>query len=144
MAAVIIPERVVYIAHVLSAADEDERQANRTFAEEWISWLTWNFPIAPIANWVTWCRFWPESMRTRGIAINKRHIELCDEAWLVGPRVSEGMLIEASHARSLGKPVHNITAIRMPSAYRAPETWGPELEAISRIVGLGPVARPYA
>jgi hypothetical protein len=140
MDAVIVPERVVYLAHQLGAPTRDGIEENRKSASEWYGWLAACFPIAPVADWIILTGQWTESMRARGLEIAKVHVSRCDELWLIGPRVTEGMMVEADHAHALGRPVYNLTHIPMPSAYRAPETWW-EVDAIAEIVGLQPVRR---
>ena len=142
MSAIIVPERVVYLAHQLGAPTQDGIEANRKSASEWYGWLAACFPIAPVADWIILTGQWTESTRARGLEIAKAHVSRCDELWLVGPRVSEGMQVEAAQMRALGRPVHDLTHIPMPSVYRAPETWW-EVQAIAEIVGLEPVPRPY-
>lgn len=97
--------RVVYVAHELSG----DREANRAKASEWVGWLAKHCDIAPVADWIILTGQWPEEMRERGLAIDLRLIEECDELWMVGDRVSDGMATEARHATRCGIHVRDFT-----------------------------------
>jgi len=97
--------KVVYVAHELSS----DREANRVKASEWVGWLAQHCDIAPVADWIILTGQWPETMRERGLAIDLRLIEECDELWMVGEHVSEGMAIEARHATRIGIRVRDFT-----------------------------------
>lgn len=103
--------KVVYIAHRLNAPTREGIEQNRAAASRWVGWLAREFDIAPIADWIVLTGQWDESMRARGLAIDLKLIERADEVWLVGPRISEGMSIEAGHALKLGKPVRDLTGL---------------------------------
>ncbi|HEY3495495.1 MAG TPA: hypothetical protein VGK73_12450 [Polyangiaceae bacterium] len=103
--------RVVYIAHRLNSPTREGIEKNRADASKWVGWLAREFDIAPIADWIVLTGQWDESLRERGLAIDLALIERADEVWLVGPRVSEDMSIEAAHAMRLGKPVHDLTGL---------------------------------
>lgn len=47
--------------------------------------------------------------RKKGIEIGLRHLELCDEIWVFGERISEGMAGEIEKAKALGKPIRYFT-----------------------------------
>jgi hypothetical protein len=97
--------KIVYVAHQLSG----DREANRAKAAEWVGWLAQHCDIAPVADWIILTGQWHESMRERGLAIDLRLVEECDEVWLVGERVSDGMAIEAHHATRIGIQVRDFT-----------------------------------
>lgn len=46
--------------------------------------------------------------RQLGIEMGSQMLELCDELWLCGDRISEGMANEKALAEQLGIPVHQI------------------------------------
>jgi hypothetical protein len=47
--------------------------------------------------------------RERGMQRNYAHIRRCDELWLLGPGVSNGMESEAKFARRCSQPVYDLT-----------------------------------
>lgn len=126
-------ERVVYIAAPLNAPTRAGIERNRENAAKWVAWLAAEFPIAPIADWIILTGAWPETMRARGLAVDLALVARADEVWLVGPRVSEGMALEAAHARELGKVVRDCTGLG-----EAPDLDGDAVlrVTVSQIVGL--------
>ena len=108
--------KVVYMAHPLGAGDDRER--NRENAARWMAWLVDTFGVAVIADWIVLSGEWPETAanRERGLAFDMALVGRCDEVWLVGGRVSEGMAMEAARAIELGKRVVDLTAL----GYHAP------------------------
>lgn len=99
--------KVVYVAHPLGFGDDRER--NRVAAAYWCGWLADKFGIAPVADWIVLSSVWEEDRREQGLAIDLALIARCDELWLVGGRVSQGMAIERAEAERLGKPVVDLT-----------------------------------
>jgi hypothetical protein len=105
--------RAVYVAHPLNAPTRAGIEANLSRGARWCAWLATYFSIAPLAPWIYLAGIWLETPenRARGLEIDFATIDRCDELWLVGPRVSEGMLLEARHAFALGKRVRNLTRV---------------------------------
>ncbi|HEX9772554.1 MAG TPA: DUF4406 domain-containing protein [Steroidobacteraceae bacterium] len=105
--------RVGYIAHQLGAPTVAEMEANRKNAELWLAWIAYHFDVAPVASWISLSRQWPESekLRKRGLEIDCVLIRRCDEIWLVGGRISDGMRIEMDAARDAGVVVIDLTAL---------------------------------
>jgi hypothetical protein len=95
--------RVIYIAHPLG--DGPERVLNIGRASKWVAWAA-NQGVAPVCTWVVLASQWDEKRREEGLAIDCRLIDVCDEVWLCGPRISPGMHVEASHAAKDGVPTH--------------------------------------
>ena len=91
------------------------RTQNRANAARWVAWAAAQH-VAPIATWITLTGEWTEEHRKLGLAIDLVLIERCDEVWLCGLRISSGMSIEAERARELGKPIINLTGLRMADA----------------------------
>jgi hypothetical protein len=85
----------VYIAHRLTSPD---RNANIEAAGRIMAELADRLPIVPYASWITLVRYWDESKREKGLAIDLAQISRCDELWLTGPELSPGMSIEAQGA----------------------------------------------
>ena len=50
-----------------------------------------------------------KSERRAGMDMGLQLLELCDELWVFGPRISEGMKAEIELARKLGKPTKYIS-----------------------------------
>ena len=99
---------LVYIAHPLGAGSD--REANRARAARWVAWAA-DRGAAPVADWIILSGQWDESRREDGLAIDFALVAACRAVWLVGGRVSPGMVAEASHARALGIPVVDCTAL---------------------------------
>jgi hypothetical protein len=109
--------RVVYIAHPLNAATDEEREANRANAARWCAWAAMVQRVAPVADWIVLSGVLSEEQgREQGLKIDCALLERCDEVWLCGGRVSPGMQVEADHARKAGIPVCDLTAM----GYEAP------------------------
>lgn len=100
---------VVYVAHPLEQGDD--RELNRTNAAHWCCYLAEVHGIVPCAPWIVLAGVWDESKRALGLEIDLATIERCDELWLVGGRISEGMALEASHARACGINVRDLTSL---------------------------------
>lgn len=102
---------LVYIAHPLGKGAD--RESNRLAAAKILCDLQETYKTHVfVASWITLASVWPESDHYRGIGIaaDLALIDHCDEVWLVGPRISEGMQIEAIHATSLCKVVRDMTS----------------------------------
>lgn len=109
--------KVVYIAHPLNAATDEERERNRSNAARWCAWAAMEKHVAPVADWIVLAGVLSEAEgRERGLMIDCTLIERCDEIWLVGGRVSPGMAIELNHARHFGLTVLDLTGM----GYEAP------------------------
>ncbi len=97
--------KVVYVAHPLSGPDRD---ANIARASRWCAWA-FKSGYAPVADWIVLASQLDESWREKGLKVDCALIRRCDEIWLCGGRVSEGMRIEAAAARLVGIPVKDMT-----------------------------------
>ena len=102
--------RAIYVAHPLGP-DGPEREWNRRNAAKWCAWIASNYIVATIADWIVLSGEWSETEENRklGIEIDLTLVARCDEVWMVGKRVSAGMVLEASEAVRLGKPVIDFT-----------------------------------
>lgn len=111
----------VYVAHPLGAGPD--RDANLRNGALWCAWLAEHFDIAPQAPWVVLASVWDESPenRKRGIECDLATLDVCAELWLVGPRVSPGMLVEATYMHGLSKPVRDLTGY-VPALLAEPPT----------------------
>jgi hypothetical protein len=102
--------KVVYVAHPLGSGPE--REENRKLASRWVARIGM-LGYAPVADWIILSGEWDDTHRERGLAIDLALIARCDEVWLVGPRLSPGMTIEAVHGRKLGKRVENFVGVNL-------------------------------
>jgi hypothetical protein len=102
--------KVVYIAHPLGAGPD--REQNRRNAAKWVAWAA-RQGVAPVADWIVLSGELEETPANRllGLECDRALVELCDEVWLVGGRVSPGMAIEAEHARLCLVPVVDKTSL---------------------------------
>jgi hypothetical protein len=108
--------KTVYIAAPLGGGEQ--REVNRLRAERWVCWAAEAMGVAPVATWTTLAAAWDESKRDLGLAIDVALVERCDEIWMVGGRISPGMMIEGRHS----KRIIDLTG------------WGEEPESISQDV----------
>lgn len=106
-------KRVVYLCHPLNAPTREGIEANRKEAARWAAFFATYFDVAPECSWIVLTGELEETDENRatGLAIDLALVARCDELVMVGPRVSEGMLLESEHAKKLGKPVYNLTRI---------------------------------
>ena len=106
-------DRVIYFAHPLGATTLEGVQANAARAKRWYRWIIDNFPnVTPIAPWLLTVEvlddFNPEH-RARGMRMNKTIIVRCDEFWMGGGRISNGMGDELKIAEGARKRVFDLT-----------------------------------
>jgi len=102
--------KVVYVAHPVSG----DAEGNIQRALRWIEKLEEAFPVAVVASWVQECMIWDDDNPDERRAAMERDlavIEKCDEIWLVGPRISDGMRHELSHAIAHGKRWRDFTVM---------------------------------
>jgi hypothetical protein len=102
--------KVVYVAHPLGSGAD--REANRARAARWAVWAA-EQGVAPVADWILIAGAWRESeeARARGLAIDCALVARCDEIWLVGGRISEGMRVEANAALAAGAGLRDLTEL---------------------------------
>jgi hypothetical protein len=104
--------KVVYLAHPLGSVSREGTDANLKRAMRWYKYLTQFYPeVAVVADWIVTCLVLddrtPED-RVRGIAMNAAVLALCDEVWLCGGRISQGMRDEADLATQTNIPVFSL------------------------------------
>lgn len=89
--------KTVYIAHPLGAGPD--RQLNLERAARWVAWAALQ-GYAPSASWIVLASQWSETPENRamGLECDIASICSCELGWLCGPRVSPGMLMEATEA----------------------------------------------
>jgi hypothetical protein len=103
--------RVVYIAHPLNDPSAIQRAENLTRATRWVVWASQQ-GVAPVADWIliAGTEETPES-RERGLRIDFALIERCEELWMVGGRISPGMMAEREHAFRSGLTIRDLTGL---------------------------------
>ncbi len=103
--------KVIYMAAALSPIDGETREGNIARAKKLYRDLCIDHEGLFLAGWILNCEVFDESPEARflGMQRNLRTIELCDELWMVGPRVSNGMQEEAEHAVKCCVVVHDRT-----------------------------------
>lgn len=104
--------RRIYLAHPVRGATPEDVDANLEMAKAWVRAIEHRFmDIAIECSWIVECMIWDDSNeeeRAAGMTRNKAHVERCDELWMVGDRISNGMIEEAIHARRSGIPVYRL------------------------------------
>ena len=101
---------VVYLCHPVSG----DVAGNLRRAERWVKWIETTYPVAVVASWITECRIWDDNNpehRAAGLRRDFAVLARCDEVWLVGGRISNGMAYEAAYARQCEIPVVDMTSL---------------------------------
>lgn len=108
-----------YLAHPLSAASKAGIARNLRSAKLWYRWACDHYwpDFCFNAMWIVNCEVYEDANkrdREMGMQRNFHHIRRCDELWLVGLDISQGMEDEARFARKCGLPVFNLTGFEQP------------------------------
>lgn len=102
----------VYLAHPVGAPTPAGIADNLTAARRWYRYFCDRFnDHAFMMNWMINVAVYDEEHRAMGMMRNLAQVELCSELWLCGPRISNGMLTEAIHAREKGLVIRDFTPI---------------------------------
>jgi len=93
---------VAYIACPYSAETSEGRTENRRRARKWAAWAA-RQGLSPVCSWIALTQEFEETpeLREMGLAIDCAQVERCDLMLLCGPRISSGMLREASVAKAI-------------------------------------------
>lgn len=109
------PQRpLVYLAHPVSG----DVSRNIYGASLWFRWAALTGVAIPVAPYITACFALDDddpTERLAGMAVSSRVVRLCDELWLCGERISEGMQQESELAKARGTPVVDLTGYTAPS-----------------------------
>jgi hypothetical protein len=104
---------IVRMEHPLGARSRAEVQDNLQNARKWLQYLLRHFPDFDFtAEWILWGELLDDHIpeeRARGIAFGVEMARRCDEIWLVGGRVSEGMKRAWEMAQQNNKRVVDLT-----------------------------------
>ena len=117
-----IPEKIIYLAHPLSAPDRSGIYANLVKATTWFRYFLLQHNVSVVADWILISSFLDDNdpeHRAIGMNSNKAILPLCDEVWLCGGRFSNGMKEEAALAFEYNIPVRSFLHLRETS----PETF---------------------
>lgn len=105
--------KVIYMAHPVSGDVEN----NIKRAKAWMRWLEENYDVAVCASWILECEIWDDNNpehRAAGLRRDMAILERCDELWLVGACVSNGMAMERAHAEKRGLIIRDLTQREFP------------------------------
>lgn len=113
-------KKMVYLAHPVNG-DVDQNLAR---ARAWLKFLeACNPEVLFVSQWILGVELWDDSnpvQRELGLLRCLAQVERCDEIWLVGLRVSDGMTREADHACAYGVTVVDLTG---PDSEEPPYSW---------------------
>lgn len=99
----------VYIAHPIRGNVEQ----NLEDAALWVRWAALTQNVCPVAPYLTYTRALNEDdpdQRALGIRLGLEHLRACDELWVCGKRISEGMQEEIDQAFRWGIRIHYFTS----------------------------------
>jgi len=106
--------KVIYMAHPVSG----DVEGNLAKARIWYKWICDNYPeVAVVASWIVDCEVYDNgSSEQYDISLKRDQaiVSRCDEIWLCGARVSNGMNLEAYAAIAAGKIVRDLTGYELP------------------------------
>jgi hypothetical protein len=112
--------RVIYLAHPVSG----DVSANLARARRWLRWVYDNFDVAVVADWILTCEVLDDANpahRAHGLAMDRALVEICDEFWMVGGRVSNGMKTEVDVALTAKVAVRDLTWLGEEPPVEMPE-----------------------
>lgn len=120
MAQRIITKPLVYMAHPVRPDKErgETIESNLSMAKQWLKKLTLKHPdLIIMAPWIPMCEVFDdadEEQRARGLEWCYQIVARCDQFWMVGPRVSGGMLKESRVAMNNELFVADFTGWNFP------------------------------
>lgn len=111
--------QLVYIAHPVRPRPDtlETEKLNLQYAESWVRWAIVDCGVLAVAPYLGLCRALNDgdtSERIMGVAVSLRVLRKCDELWLCGPRISEGMRQEAELAEEAGVQIVDLERRRLP------------------------------
>ena len=103
--------KLIYLAHPVRG----DVLGNLARAKRWWRWIETSFPdTVVIAPWITVCEIFDdadEAQRMAGLRRGCAVVVRCDEIWLVGGRVSNGMRVELEAAAMTKVKVVDLTRL---------------------------------
>lgn len=108
--------KLVYMAHCVRPEAGESIAGNLASAKAWLKFLNERHrdEFVFIAPWILGCELWDDSNpeeRAYGFEMNQCVISRCDELWMVGPRLSNGMLEERAVIEANGGSVTDFTGM---------------------------------
>lgn len=107
--------KFVYLCHPVKGSTPEETDANIERAKRWVRWVYDNHPdVFVMAMWIVDCQVLDDANpvhRAAGMMRNAEAIPHCDEGWLVGGTVSEGMSDEMRMLLLHGKGIRDLTKL---------------------------------
>lgn len=100
--------KIVYICSPLRASTREDMQANIDRANAYCAMAARKenaVPLAPHAIFTQFLDDYDQRDRLLGLQMGLELLPLCDELWVCGGRISEGMWREIGHAQEVGVPV---------------------------------------
>jgi hypothetical protein len=97
--------KAVYISHPFGG-----KAINLTLASKWVAWAARQDGIAPMAPWIVvgaWID--GELDRKKALEIDCRHVELCDELWICGPKIVNTDHLPSTHYLRTEYVINGIT-----------------------------------
>ncbi len=104
---------VIYLAAPAGAPTKREHGRNLARAKRWLGWAA-RQGYAVIADWIIYCEVWDDfnaEDRAQGLAHDDAMIRRCDEFWMVGGRISEGMARGKATAEACGIKIVDLTGL---------------------------------
>ena len=104
---------LIYCAHPVGVPTKEEHQLNLALGAQWLKHLINVFENSTfIAPWLTYCAVLDDDNpkhRERGKAMDREILLRCDEIWLLGGRISPGMIEEIDLAHEHDIVVRDFT-----------------------------------
>lgn len=105
----------VFIAHPLGADTKEGIDENLRRAIRWYKWCCDQYPQYSFdGTWMLNCMVYDdtdEDARAMGMRRSLSILERCDELWICGGEVSNGMAAEITMMKLLGKPSFDLTGL---------------------------------
>ena len=109
--------KLIYLAHPVSPYGDRTLEMNLQQAEAWLRWAILTKDVYAIAPYIGMCYALDEDdpqHRLKGLEIDMEVLGRCDELWLCGEKITEGMKVERSYAGSCGIDSRDFTGERWP------------------------------
>ncbi len=98
--------KMVYIASPFRGAYEEHIKQAIEYCK--IATTQGVLPLAPHLIFSQWCNDTIPMEREQGLSLGLALLSHCDELWVMGERISEGMRGEIEYAKEYGIPTHHI------------------------------------
>jgi hypothetical protein len=121
-----VSEKIVaFLCHPVRGRNRADVLVNLASAKWWVRAIEEQFPhVVVLAPWIYECEVWDDSIESERIAGLERNkvviTRSCDVVYLADDVISAGMLIEATHAKSVDRPLYHCTRDRLNQISIAP------------------------